>query len=126
MGLKAHTEIQGDLLVVTVTGTVDLKASVRILKRICDAVAEKKLQKIFVSVLAVKGTLSTIERYNLAAQVSAYIRQLQINPRFAFVGLPPLADGFAVQVAQNRDIAVELFSTVDKALQWLDKWPTQS
>jgi hypothetical protein len=126
MDLHAHTELQGELLVATATGTLAFEPALKILKGICDMAAEKKVQKILVNGLAVDGTFSTIERFQLAIQVIEHIRQLQFSPRLAFVGRAPAMDGFGVRVAQNRDVTVELFPTVEEALSWLARWPAPS
>jgi hypothetical protein len=47
-----------------------------------------------------------------------------MSPRLAFVGKAPTMDGFGVRVAQNRGLTVEMFSTEQEALSWLDKWPS--
>ena len=69
------------------------------------------------------GTLSTLERYELGSKVAAHTAELGTNPKIAFVGVSPAVNGFAVRVAQNRDVAVELFSNVPQGLAWLGKWP---
>lgn len=123
MDLHVYTELQGELLVATATGTVAFEPTLQILKRLCDLAAEKQVHKILVNSLAVDGTFSTMERYQLAIQVTEHLRQLQFNPRIAFVGLPPTSDGFGVQVAQNRNVSVELFPSVEQAMRWLARWP---
>jgi hypothetical protein len=60
----------------------------------------------------VTGTLSTLERYELGSKVAVHITQLGTSPKIAFVGVSPAVNGFAVRVAQNRDVAVELFRNV--------------
>ena len=126
MDLHAHTELQGELLVATATGTVAFEPALKILKGICDLAAEKHAHKILVNTLAVDGTFSTMERYQLAVQVTDHLRQLEFSPRLAFVGLPPTSDGFGVRVGQNLNVCVELFPTVEQALRWLAAWPAQS
>jgi hypothetical protein len=126
MDLHAHIEQQGELLVATATGTLAFEPALKILKGICDMAAEKQVHKILVNGLALDGTLSTMERYQLAIQVTEHIRQLQFNPRLAFVGRAPAMDGLAVRVGQNRDVSVELFPSVEEALSWLARWPAPS
>jgi len=58
----------------------------------------------------VDGELSIFERYHLGAEVATYLKQRQMNPKFAFVGKPPTVDGFAVRVGQNRELVAEVFS----------------
>jgi hypothetical protein len=73
MELQAHTELQGELLVTTATGTVAFEPALQILKGICDMAAEKRIHKILVDTLAVDGTFSTLERYELAVQVTEHL-----------------------------------------------------
>jgi hypothetical protein len=126
MDLHAHIELQGELLVATTTGTVAFEPALKIWKGILDMAAEKKVHKILANALAVDGTLSTNERYQHGVQLTAHLQQLQFNPRVALVGVPPTIDGFGVRVAQNRDVSVELFPSVEAALSWLARWPAPS
>jgi hypothetical protein len=123
MEMQMQTEVQGGLLLVTLTGNVDLGSSVRLLTRVVDIASEKRAQKILFDGLALTGTLSSIERYELGTKVSAHIIHIGSNPKIAFVGLLPTVDGFAVLVAQNRDVTVELFRSIREGLEWLAKWP---
>ena len=66
-----------------------------------------------------------MERYELAIQVTEHLRQLQFNPRIAFVGLPRLGR-IRVRVAQNRNVCVELFPRVEQSLSWLARWAAPS
>jgi hypothetical protein len=118
-----QTERQGNLLLVTLTGKVDLSSSVRLLNQAFDIAAETRAFKILFNALAVTGTLSNFERYELGSKVAAHITHLGMNPKIAFVGVSPTVNGFAVRVAQNRDVAVELFRDVPEGLAWLGKWP---
>ena len=110
----------------TATGTVAFEPALKILKGICDMAAETHIHKVLVNTLAVNGTFSTMERYELAIQVTEHLRQIQFNPRIAVVGLPPASDGFAVRVAQNRNVCVEMFPSLEQALSWLARWPVPS
>jgi hypothetical protein len=52
--------------------------------------------------LTVEGELSTVDRYRLAIEVAAYLKERQ-NARLAFAGKPPAMDGFGVRVgAKSR------------------------
>jgi len=121
--MDIQTELQGDLLLVTLTGKVDLNSSVRLLNQAFDIAAETHAYKVLFNGLAATGSLSTLERYELGSKVAAHVTQLGTNPKIAFVGVSPTVNGFAVRVAQNRDIAVELFRDVSEGLAWLSKWP---
>ena len=120
MEMQIKTELQGDLLFVTYTGTATLDSSVRLLNRVTDIAAEKRIHKILLNQLAISGILSTLERYEIAMKGRAHLAQLGISPNVALVGVPPSVDGFAVLVAQNRGVTVDVFPTVEKALAWLD------
>ena len=123
MDLHIDIELQSGLLLVTAGGTVELEGAVRLLKQVCDTAKEKGINKILVNTLAADGVLSTVERYQLAVEVTAYIKQRQMNPRLAFVGKPPTSDGFGVRVAQNRDLVTSMFSSRQEAINWLNGWP---
>jgi hypothetical protein len=119
MNLHTEIEVQDELLLVVVHGTLSLDASLRALKQVLDTAGEKQVNRILIDVLDVDGVLTTLERYDLGAQAAAYIQQRQMNPTLAFVGKPPASDGFGVRVAQNRGVITEMFSTRQKALDWL-------
>jgi hypothetical protein len=119
MDLRIDIELRAALLFVTATGTLAYDAALRLLKQVCDTAAEKHVTKILVNALAVDGTLTTMERYHIGVEVASYVRQRKINPRLAIVGKPPTTDGFGVNVAQNRGVTTEVFSTEQAALNWL-------
>jgi hypothetical protein len=116
-------KLQGRLLLVTVSGRFELDAALRLLKQVCDTAKEKEVNKILVNCLAMDGELPTFERYHLGVAVAAYVKQRQMKPRLAIVGKPPTIDGFAVRVAQNRDLVTQMFSTQQEAMDWLGGWP---
>ena len=124
MDLHIDIELQGGLMLVTARGNLTLDAALRLLKQVCDTAAEKQVNKIIVNCLAVDAEFSTVERYQIGEEVSAYIRQRQVNPRLAIVGQPPAIDGFAVRVAKNRGMTVQVFSSQQEALNWLAIWPS--
>jgi hypothetical protein len=121
--MEMQTELQGEVLLVALTGKVDLSWCVRLFNQAFDIAADRRVFKVLFNALAVTGTLSTLERYELGSKVAAHIAKLGTNPKIAFVGVSPTVNGFAVRVAQNRDVAVELFSNVPQGLEWLGKWP---
>jgi len=124
VGLHIDIELQGDILLVTASGTVTFDAALGALKHAFDMAKEKDVSKILVNVLAVDGELSTFERYDLATGSVAHLRQREMNPKIAFVGKPPTMDGFGVRVGQNRDVVTEAFSSQQQALNWLNLWPS--
>lgn len=116
-------KLQGRLLLVTASGSFELDAALRLLKQVCDTAKEKEVNKILVNCLAMDGELPTFERYHLGATIAEYIKQRRMNPRLAIVGKPPTIDGFAVRVAQNRDLVTKMFSNPQEAMGWLEGWP---
>jgi hypothetical protein len=124
MDLRIDMELQGGLLLVTLSGDAALDAALRVFKQAFDTAKEKGVSKILVNALAVDGVLSTLERYRLGVELVEYLQQHQMNPRLAAVGKPPTADGFAARVGQNRGVSVEMFSSQQEALSWLAKWPS--
>jgi hypothetical protein len=123
MDLRIDMEFQGGLLLVTASGNVALDAALRVYKQIFDRAKEERVNKILVNTLAVDGELTTLERYTLAMDLVAYLKEREMNPRLANVGKPPTTNGFAVRVGQNRGVSVEVFSSQQEALSWLAKWP---
>jgi hypothetical protein len=123
MDLQVETSLQGEVLFATLNGRAETNALVRLVKHTCDVAVEKRVDKILIDALALTGPLSAFERYEIGAQVTAYMAERGINPRIALVGEPPTTDGFAVRVAQNRGANAEVFQTVEKALEWLGAWP---
>jgi hypothetical protein len=123
--MDMKTQLQGDVLLVTLTGKVDLSLSVLLLNQAFDIAAATPAYKVLFNAHAVTGTLSTLERYELGSRVAAHITQLGTSPKVAFVGVSPTVNGFAVRVAQNREVAVELFRDVPEGLAWLGRWPSR-
>jgi ATP-dependent DNA ligase len=121
--LRVDIEIQGELLVATAHGTLSFHEGQRALKQVLGQAHKKQINQVLIDMLAGDGVPTTLERYELAKQIADYIRQHQMNPKIAFVGKTPTADGFAVHVAQNLGISTEIFPTRQKALNWLAAWP---
>jgi hypothetical protein len=122
--MKIQTEVQRELLCLTVSGKVDVNACLRIMVKALDEAAEKRVYKILVNALLMTGTLTMTDRYDLGVGVASHIGNLGTNPKVAFVGAQPMWNGFGVTVAQNRGAVMEWFHTVQDAREWLSKWPT--
>lgn len=112
-------EMQGDLLVATLSGEVSKAECALQLKQVLSCASEKDAKKILVNCLGVTGRLSTMDRYSLAITAVKLARPMRINLPVAFVGLPPTFDGFALRVANNRGAQGALFADVQEALEWL-------
>jgi hypothetical protein len=51
--------------------------------------------------MALDGELSTLERYQIGAEMAAYIMQDQRNPKLAFVGQPPEVHSMGKELADG-------------------------
>lgn len=120
MGLHIDVVLQGEILRVTVTGSVGYDPALRLYKQMFDTAAEKQVNKILVNTLAMDGDLSPLERYHLGVQAAAYLKQRKMNPRLAIVGKLPEMDGLGVGVARNRKVTAEAFPSEQDALTWLE------
>ena len=119
MELQFEVQTQGDLLLVTCTGIATAKSFLELLLQVCNIAAEKKVQKVLFNGLAMSGTASGFERYEIGVKVSEHLLRHNMDLRLAFVGVPPTVDGFGALVAKNRDVKVEVFPTVRQAVAWL-------
>jgi hypothetical protein len=124
MELRLHARMQGDLLLVTFTGIATAESFLRLLLQVCDLAAERRVQKILLNGLAVSGSASALERYEVGLKLSEHLLQHKMDLRLAFVGVPPTFDGFAAEVARNREIVTQVFPTVERATAWLGRWST--
>jgi hypothetical protein len=120
MSIQVELDTDGVLLLAVVKGTVtSFDASWQVLKQICDTALEKHLNRILIDGLELQGVATTIDRYTMGVTLVAYCGEHQFWPRVAFVGEPPVVDGFGVLVAGNRGMATETFSNRKEALEWL-------
>ena len=124
MSLQVELDVDGDLLLAVVAGTVtSFDASWQILKQICDTALEKHLNRILIDGLGVQGVDSAIDRYTMGVTLVAYCGEHKLWPRLAVVGEPPVFDGFGGLVARNRGLVTKMFSKRKDAIEWLDLAP---
>jgi hypothetical protein len=124
--LQIETEVAGDILLATCTGIATAKSFLRLLLQVCDIAAEKRVQKVLFNGLAISGSATTLERYEVGVKVSEHLLQHKMDLRIAFVGVPPTFDGFAAEVARNREVVIQVFPTVEAATAWLGQWSNLS
>lgn len=122
MDLNIAVELKEGLLRVTASGNFTLDAALRLLKEVCDTATEKQVDKILVNGLSMEGELPTLDRYQLGAEIAAYLKQHGMNHRLAIDGKAPSLNGFAVRVAENRGVTTAMFSSEQEALNWLSAW----
>ena len=91
----------------------------QILKQICDTALEKNFTRILVDALAAQKVLKTIDRYTIGVNLVAYCGRQKFWPRLAFVGQPPVVDGFGILVAKNRGLEAERFPNSNEAMEWV-------
>jgi hypothetical protein len=123
MNLQVELDTDGDLLVAIVRGTVSSGVIWPVLKQICDTALQKGLVRILVDAIGVQGVPTTTDRYTLGVKLIAYCGDHKFSPRLAFVGQPPVIDGFGVLVAKNRGLVTERFSNWKEALEWVRAAP---
>jgi hypothetical protein len=123
MSLQVKLDTDGELLLAVVKGTVSFDAVWQVLKQICDTALQKELRQILVDALGAQGVATTTDRYILGVQLVTYCGQHKLWPRLAFIGSPPVVDGFGVLVAKNRGLATERFPNWKEALEWVRAEP---
>ena len=87
--LQIDIEFEGELLLVTASGSVRLDSALRLFRQVFDTAAERHVSKIVVNTLAVEGELAGHERYKLGAELATYISERRLDLKLAFVGVPP-------------------------------------
>ncbi len=119
----AQQKVEDGVLSIVGGGTFKSVAALQLLKQICDMATEKHVNKILVNALALDGTVSELDRYQVAVELTTYLQERGWNYRLAIVGKSPTVDAFGVRVAQNRGLTAEYFSTDQEAMNWLNRWP---
>ena len=120
MSLQVELDLDGVVLLAVVEGTVSsFGASWEALKQIFDTALDKHLNRILIDLLGVQGVTSTNDRYTMGVKLVTYCGEHKLWPRVAFIGEPPVVDGFGVLVAKNRGLDTERFSKRKEALEWL-------
>ena len=113
-------ELMGDVLLATVTGTLELNAAARVSIDMFDSAIQKQTTKILMDDLAVLGDLFESERLQVALKIAAHLKQHRFKPRLAVVGNPPAIDAFGVRILKMFGYAVEAFPNRIDALAWQD------
>jgi hypothetical protein len=117
--LEVDLGVDGDVLLAVVKGLATFDDSWQVLQQICDMALEKHLERILIDGLAVYGTPTSFERYDIGVKLVAYCGEHKLWPRLAFVGHPPVIDGFGGVVARNRGVHAQIFPNRQEAVEWL-------
>ena len=119
MKLQVDVDTDGEVLFAVVRGTASFDSMWRVLKEICDTALQQNLRRILVDAQGMQGLLGTIDRYTLGVKFVTYCGEHKVWPRLAFVGQPPVVNGFGVLVAKNRGLDAEMFPNWKEALEWV-------
>lgn len=119
--MRTSATLKEGILRLTVTGESELEESVRVFEKMCRDARAKKARGVLMDLRKLTGVLSGRERLEMGSRVAACAEGLGGVPKVAVLGKPPTVDGFAAMVARNRGIEVDLFDTVEEALEWLKK-----
>jgi hypothetical protein len=117
VNMEVDVELQEDLLLAIVSGTLSFDAALSVWKKVLETAGEHQVKRILVDAAAVGGTLSITERYRLATELSPLAAQ---DATIAVVGESSTLEAFALIVAQNLGRLVMMFPTRPQALRWLD------
>ncbi len=128
MGMTLKTQSETDLLRVTLGGEFTMPEAKQTFLQILDAAAQANARRILVDGREVRGTLSTVERYELGEFVAlATLDRVSSGaiafPRIACVLVEPVLDPqrFGEMVARNRGAQLSVFANIDDAVAWLEK-----
>jgi hypothetical protein len=118
--LPVDTKIESrdGFLWITATGHVSLIEAAGILNYVCDEAVEHQLTRVLVDCSTLEGELSIADRYEFGCKMADSATESHLA-RIAFVGHPPLINGFAALVAYNRGTVAATFDDLDKAISWL-------
>jgi hypothetical protein len=111
-------ESRDGLLWITATGWVSLIEAAGILNHVSEEAVEHQLTRVLVDCSMLEGELSIADRYELGRKMANSAIKSHVT-RIAFVGYPPLVNGFAALVASNRGAVAATFSDLDEAISWL-------
>jgi hypothetical protein len=112
-------EIDGEILMATVEGTVPFQEALRIWREIIAVAVEHRIRRVLADCLRAEAQLSTTDRYLMGQASAKDVQNRKIGLRFALVGVPPTVDGFGSLVARNQGIDISVFATVQEGLNWL-------
>ena len=119
--MNVHTHLQDAILYASVHGERDFDSYRRILEQVANEAAQQGVSKILLDLKHLDGDLTPIERINLAVKGLDDITKLRINPIVAVVGAT--AKRLAVIAAQSLGADVEMFPSIEKAIEWLNRSP---
>jgi hypothetical protein len=120
-----HVEQKAGYLLIAVTGTCDLESARDAARRSIGLFESRKQSKGLVDCRTVSGTLSTVERYDLAVYLAELHARYAVEHgaplQIACVGSEPLIDPsrFGETVALNRGAQLKVTTDMGEAQAWL-------
>ncbi len=113
--------VENGVLVVTLRGMAEFHAGLAIYREILDRAKQEQVKGILMDCLGVSGVLSDHERARIATELSNYIKERQLDPKLATVGVPPTVTGYGAGVARDHGANLQVFATRQAARKWLDE-----
>jgi len=113
--------VEDGVLVVTLAGTAEFHAGLRLYREILDLAQQNQVKGILMDCLEVSGVLPDHERAGIATELSAYFKERQMNLKLATVGAPPTVNGQGARVAREHGANLEVFDSAEAARKWLDQ-----
>jgi hypothetical protein len=107
------------VLVATVSGRASVEEVLRVFKKVINTAIERRFDKVLMDFLAVEGTLSNFDLYDIGKNMAEYCVSRSFYPKVAVIGNPPTVTGLGAQVATNRGLTSLTFSASQPALNWL-------
>ncbi len=126
MAFTFKVEVKPDYLLMLFEGAFESSDIEDFLTRVIETCTTHQCAKMLVDFREVKGSMSTMDRFNLGFKAAAKYLKAKMtgkitNCRFAFLGQTPLVDPnrFGETVAVNRGVNVKAFTELEEALRWL-------
>jgi hypothetical protein len=122
---KYSFEVKDSYLSVTVSGHFSLPDAMKMYTESLEILVDKKLDKLFFNVLKVKGTVTTMDRFNLgefaAFESIKYMGKGLLWIAVTFYGKEPIIDHkrFGELVARNRGLNLKVTTDKSEAFQFL-------
>lgn len=113
--------VEGGVLVVTLRGTAEFHAGLRLYREILDEAQQQQVNRILMDCLGVTGELPDHERARIAIELAAYIKERQFHGKLATVGVPPTVTGYGASTAREHGANLQVFATREAARKWLDE-----
>jgi hypothetical protein len=125
MPIKLTMQENPQYLFVICSGKFEPDAFIDACKEALSFASEKKITAILMDGRKLTGELfTTMERFKVGEAFANLQRSLPYAPRVAVVGNEPLVDPnrFGETVAVNRGALGRVFTDIDEATRWLERW----